>query len=289
MAAIPGPRDYGTGTERALFHYSSGSCYFPGCTRPILENVEGIFVVAVDIAHIRGAKPGSARYDPTMTNDQRRAFANLILLCGPHHKLVDRLAPDDYPPQTLEQWKTESEPSGLARTVASGLTEAHLVAFIEQFAALHLTRTADVEVLGGIVTHRDGVAAMSLDMLQTVGEFNPELADLERVVVVDIRNTGSLPIVVGSIGLAVNLEDPASGASFETELLGRDDFPGTNATLPYQIAAGSSLQWFTKLSTLSALGEYVGSSRLRPLVITASVRLGSGERLTSAAAKLGVA
>ena len=45
------------------------------------------------IAHIRDAMPGN-RYDPAMTNDERRAFQNLILLCKPHHELVDSRHPD---------------------------------------------------------------------------------------------------------------------------------------------------------------------------------------------------
>ncbi|MFJ3402221.1 hypothetical protein ACIPM5_35095 [Streptomyces microflavus] len=42
-----------------------------------------------EIAHIRGAKKGSARFDASMTNEERRAYDNLLILCPTHHEQVD--------------------------------------------------------------------------------------------------------------------------------------------------------------------------------------------------------
>lgn len=67
--------------------------------------------MAVDIAHIRGARPGSARFDPSMTDEERAGFSNLILLCTAHHKLVDRLEPEKYATNLLEQWEQDNEPA----------------------------------------------------------------------------------------------------------------------------------------------------------------------------------
>ncbi|WP_328590120.1 HNH endonuclease [Paraburkholderia acidicola] len=41
-----------------------------------------------EAAHIYGAHPGSARYDPRMTSDERSAISNAIWLCSNCHKLV---------------------------------------------------------------------------------------------------------------------------------------------------------------------------------------------------------
>src|SRR4051794_30247438 len=109
---VKGPRDYDIGTQRALFRVAQGTCYFAGCEVPIITVVEGRHVVAVEIAHIRGAKPGSARYDAAMTDAERAAFDNLVLMCTPHHKVVDRLEPEKYPVETLQEWKTANEPGG---------------------------------------------------------------------------------------------------------------------------------------------------------------------------------
>jgi hypothetical protein len=44
-----------------------------------------------------------------MAAQDRRAFRNLILLCHPHHTIVDKRRPQDYPASTLEKWKAERE------------------------------------------------------------------------------------------------------------------------------------------------------------------------------------
>jgi hypothetical protein len=77
----PGPRDYLVGTERALYAFARTTCYFPGCKTSVIVFVESEPVSNAQIAHIRGANPGSPRYDPAMTDDERRSYANLILLC----------------------------------------------------------------------------------------------------------------------------------------------------------------------------------------------------------------
>jgi hypothetical protein len=87
--------------------------------------------------HIRGALRGSARYDPAMTDDERRNFANLVVMCKPHHQLIDVNEPDLYPAGLLRRWKAQREaspgealerlrevtPSGLRRIVADGLRD----------------------------------------------------------------------------------------------------------------------------------------------------------------------
>lgn len=73
---------------RALYAYSGTKCYFPDCKEPVVF-VKGEPISNVAMAHIRGAKRGSARYDPSMTNHQRRSFPNLLLMCKPHHDVVD--------------------------------------------------------------------------------------------------------------------------------------------------------------------------------------------------------
>lgn len=78
--AMRGPRSYGSGVEKAQYRLARGTCYLPDCPHPILELVEGEPIVAVEIAHIYGALRGSTRFVETMTDDERRAFENLVLL-----------------------------------------------------------------------------------------------------------------------------------------------------------------------------------------------------------------
>ncbi len=46
-------------------------------------------VLVGEIAHIEGALPTSARFNENMTNEQRRGYENLLLMCGTHHTIID--------------------------------------------------------------------------------------------------------------------------------------------------------------------------------------------------------
>ena len=100
------PRGYSRGTRAALAWLSGGRCYNPDCACRIIAFFEGEPYIDYFIAHIRDARPGN-RYVADMTSDQRRSFANLILLCKPCHTLVDKAHPKEYPIEGLEAWKRE--------------------------------------------------------------------------------------------------------------------------------------------------------------------------------------
>ena len=92
----------------ALGYRSGGRCYWPGCPEKVFRDEAGEPYRTAAIAHIQGANPGSARYKKKMTNDQRRSITNLMLLCGPHHWIVDQ---DElkYTAEKLQSWKTRHE------------------------------------------------------------------------------------------------------------------------------------------------------------------------------------
>ena len=152
----PGPRDYTQGTERALYTFSAATCYFTGCQTRVIVFVDGEPVSNVEIAHIRGAVPGSPRYDSTMNDDERRSFANLILLCTPHHKIVDRLHPDDYPVAVLANWKAQHErDAGIDGSVLSPLTEDRLLDLIEK-AVASADRQSERQLVVSLLRFLDG-------------------------------------------------------------------------------------------------------------------------------------
>lgn len=84
----------------------------PGCGEPVVRLVEGEYYINYETAHIRGVKEKGARHDRNMSHDERKDFTNLILLCLVHHKHVDRIHRDKYPPEILLQWKADREADG---------------------------------------------------------------------------------------------------------------------------------------------------------------------------------
>jgi hypothetical protein len=278
----PGPRSYGSGVEKTPYRLARGTCYFPDCPRRIIEAVEGEPVVAVDIAHIRGAKPGSARYDPSMTDAERAAFPNLILLCSVHHKLVDRIRPDDFPPATLEDWKRANEPEdGIEALAASGLTDEILDEVIEQIVAkVGLKREVEVDLKTGLMMGPVGLVSLgNMEALQSILGLNPHLAVLPRILLVNIRNTGTVPASVEGVDLWLVIGDEADNTRFG--LMGRNDFGATNPRLPYRLLDGDAVQWLTKIKTIEEQVKTAQSSGLTVTGLRARVRLGTGETVES--------
>lgn len=89
---------------RALFARSGNRCAFPGCAAQLV-NEKNIFIAQV--CHIRAAGLGGQRFDAAQTNDERRDYANLILLCYPHHRETDDV--DLYPAAKLLAMKAAHE------------------------------------------------------------------------------------------------------------------------------------------------------------------------------------
>jgi hypothetical protein len=124
---VPDPRAYKRPVLLALFGLSKATCYWPEpqCGMPGFAMVQGQPVMNLQIAHIHAARPDGPRYRPDMTDEQRRDFSNLIMLCTPHHTYVDKVAPGNFPPETLRQWKADKERDGLG--AIRGLTEENNV------------------------------------------------------------------------------------------------------------------------------------------------------------------
>jgi hypothetical protein len=73
-------------TLRVLFLKSGNLCAFPN-SKALMMNEKGVFIG--QLCHIEAAEEGGERFNPHMTNEDRRAAANLMLMCYPHHKITN--------------------------------------------------------------------------------------------------------------------------------------------------------------------------------------------------------
>ena len=67
---------------RALLIRTGNQCAHPGCSHPLV-NERNQFIA--QICHIEAAAPGGPRYNPSMSDEARRASSNLLVLCYRHH------------------------------------------------------------------------------------------------------------------------------------------------------------------------------------------------------------
>ena len=89
---------------KALFARSGNQCAFPGCTQPLMSKQNNFIA---QVCHIEAANERGERYNPNSTDEKRRSYENLIILCYPHH--VETNDVNEYPVERLRQIKYEHE------------------------------------------------------------------------------------------------------------------------------------------------------------------------------------
>ncbi len=247
----------------------------------MIEFAEGVPVVNVHISHIRGAKPNSARYDPNMSDEKRAAYANVVLLCKPHHDLVDRIRPHDYPPETLQKWKSDHERTGLgALADLHGLTEERLTELIESVVvAMGPVREVILELTGGICVATGGVLSVPIEKWRALLEHNQEGLSGEQVIVATALNTGHLRATVEAVDIYVSAT--SGHGEVPMTLMGRNDFPYVNPPLPAPLEVGACLRWLTDLATVRWMITNIEDSSMSATELWAVTRLGSGESIES--------
>lgn len=92
-------------TLKRLFALSGNQCAKPGCPT-VLMSLDGTLVG--EVAHIAAESPGGPRFDPNLSEEHRRGFENLLLLCPTCHTLVDKDAKKFTKPM-LRRWKRDRE------------------------------------------------------------------------------------------------------------------------------------------------------------------------------------
>lgn len=94
-------------TVKKLFAYSGNACARPDCDARLVDETG---TMLGKIAHICAAEKGGARYVDSMTDDQRRSFHNLIIVCPTCHDVIDD--PDNsqkFSAEVLRTWKRSHE------------------------------------------------------------------------------------------------------------------------------------------------------------------------------------
>ncbi len=86
---MAGPRNYTEKTIKRLFGLSRNRCSFPACEKEMSDENSAKHS---NICHIEAANDGGERWNINMEDKQRADYANLILLCPPHHDETNDVA-----------------------------------------------------------------------------------------------------------------------------------------------------------------------------------------------------
>lgn len=188
-------RNYTQLTIKLLFGQAS-QCAYPSCDTSLIYEDRGQTTVVAEIAHIRSEAPKGPRHDPDFAGDLDGPD-NLLLLCGVHHKPVDRHEAT-YSIDELESWK-------LAQVQQAGAGTAIGDDDVARFIRLSSEERAAIDKLARLA-YRLGesskVAAGALELIR--GEYlrtrNQAVAAMGPVYEVDDDGTKS-PLTSGKFSL----------------------------------------------------------------------------------------
>ncbi len=73
-------------TLNLLFSLCGNVCAYPGCEHPVF-NEKNKFIAQV--CHIESANEGGERFNSDRTNEERRQYSNLVVMCYEHHQVTN--------------------------------------------------------------------------------------------------------------------------------------------------------------------------------------------------------
>lgn len=91
-------------TIKKLFALSGNECAFPKCPVPMVEENGNLLG---QICHIEAAQESGERFNLEQTDEERRSFENLLILCPTHHAVTNDVA--TYDVDAMQQMKKEHE------------------------------------------------------------------------------------------------------------------------------------------------------------------------------------
>src|SRR5262245_37125205 len=160
MSTNAGPKEPSRPTVKRLFAVSGNRCAFPKCPTPLVDPQSGSIVG--EVCHIKGDKPGAARYDPNQSSEDRHGFDNLLLLCNVHHKVID----DDeaaYTVERLVEMKKDHETRHASQPPVDEATA-------ERFVTVAITNTT---VKGSVVTTHGQLGGQAAHSITNYYGFPP--------------------------------------------------------------------------------------------------------------------
>lgn len=113
-----------------LWTLSAGRCEYRGCNKPLWKDELSMANMnTAYIAHIVADSPDGARGDEERSPSLAKSFKNLMLMCDPHHRLIDREDVDGHPESLLIDMKEEHEKRIELLTSLSVSKKTHVILY----------------------------------------------------------------------------------------------------------------------------------------------------------------
>jgi hypothetical protein len=176
-------RQYKPSTVRRLDTLSGNECAHPNCSKKLIAE-DGISIIS-KICHIAAASKEGPRFDEKMTDDERRGFNNLILLCDEHHVIIDNKDNESqYPTPLLKKWKSDHEKKILELISSKNLLSKHPLALNKVINAIgsNIDEILDLPETGNAPNTETKILFNNIKRYESViREFAPYQVKLNKI------------------------------------------------------------------------------------------------------------
>lgn len=167
-------------TLKRLFIACNNACAFQSydlCDIVVIDNEKAL----CQICHIEGEHPGSARYNPNMLISEKNDYANLIILCPTHHRLIDNNE-EQYPVNRLLELKQKHENKIKSNHFNSIDMDLVRISFNSNQYSLFRLRSF-IEIIEGLQPETQLIAFPYLrEIIQGVNLEDCSMKDLENII-----------------------------------------------------------------------------------------------------------
>ncbi len=184
-------RSYRSADRALLWSRSGGICCFPGCNERLVReaNNQDQSAVIGHIAHIEAESDAGPRANPSLSDQQRNAYSNLILLCPTHHQTADA-RPNTYTVDVMRGWKVKTETrclEFLAQEMGS-VTLAELETVTQSLVNSSEPRSTSMDVIpprakmsrNGLTEQTESLLHIGLLQSKQVQDFVETMSSLDR-------------------------------------------------------------------------------------------------------------
>lgn len=136
-------------TLKSLGAVCGNVCAFPGCIAPIFDTVHEKLLG--EVCHIEADGVKGPRYRKEQPEPERQGFGNLILMCQPHHTIIDDPATvGTYTVEVLKGYKRDHE----GRSQNTTMSEAFLAQLVLKVIELQAATQPVLDVAAIVEAHR---------------------------------------------------------------------------------------------------------------------------------------
>lgn len=230
-------------TLTLLFSLSGNVCAFPECARALFSG-DNTFVGQV--CHIESANEGGERFNAESSNEERRQYSNLMVMCYEHHKVTDNVGV--YTTEKMHQIKADHE---------NRFRSAPTFATPDQ-----IDRIAQIELQKSLATIQDNTEKIMSGQVEQTQMIKQILAAVTNENADKILKTDFDKQIDGIISLRTTFQHKAAVRLFQKMI--KEDWENLSHWERYRVKANLGILHLDLLEDEEAAKHFIDSHSCQP-------------------------